>query len=316
MNKDKTEVVKCNFCSSSEYKNYDTESDWTIVECLNCDFLYTNPRPTIESLPSYYEESYFADERHFDKFYNKDGTIKEVVTDYTNRIIDVESFVEKRGNVLDVGCARGAFLNVLKNRGWSSYGVEISQDAVNLGTELYGVDLFCGTIEKFETDKKFDVICMYQTLEHVPNPKEVVEKSHSLLNKNGVLVIEVPNVQSFDMKISKKRKHLSYDLPRHLNHFTPELLKSEIEKIGFEVVDINYYYPNFLLYFFKVKSQLKGYLRRKVSEQSNPATEKGGTVKKEKPLQRKYTSLSQAFYNRISKVFPGWRFTIIAKKKQ
>ncbi|CAN0531624.1 unnamed protein product, partial [Scytosiphon promiscuus] len=119
--------------------------------------------------------------------------------------------------------------------------------AVKLAKSVYNLDIFCGTFDQFKPQKQFDVICMYQTLEHVPNPDFIIDRSYELLKKDGILVIEVPNIKAFDIKIDNERKRLSYDLPRHLNHFHPSFLSKEIKKRKFEILDIDLHYPSFIL---------------------------------------------------------------------
>jgi len=98
------ETIGCCFCRSKESSVHVREGQWTIVRCSNCGFCYTNPRPTMASLPRYYEESYFNDERHRLKFYNPDGSIRmESGEGYHNRIEDVESRVQARGRLLELG---------------------------------------------------------------------------------------------------------------------------------------------------------------------------------------------------------------------
>lgn len=305
------EIISCNFCGSSSSTLYDQIQEWKIVKCNNCGFHYTNPRPTLESLPYYYSEEYFKDERHRAKFYNEDGSLKADVANYTNRIMDAESHVNKRGSILEVGAARGGYLHVMKQRGWEVAGVEISQDACNQAKLMYGLDLFCGVMVQYQAQQKYDVVSMYQTLEHVPDPKEVIQKSYELLKPGGNIVIEVPNRNCFEMKYSAERRRLSYDLPRHLNHFTPDFLAKELEKANFEVIDIR-------------RNEDKMISRILEKRQSAPAANapkqaaSGSSTAapaKEIPLLRYPSGFKQQILQTINKVLPGWRFTIIGRKK-
>ena len=86
--------------------------------------------------------------------------------------------------------------------------------------------------------------------------KTLIERCFDLINKNGVIIIEVPNINSFDIKISKKRKLFNYDLPYHLSHFSPKFLKKELQKLGFEIVHINYYQSDFVISFIKILNKV------------------------------------------------------------
>ncbi len=306
------ETITCPLCGSSSYKIYDKLGDWTIVECKHCGFRYTNPRPKIEVLPSFYTEEYFKDERHFDKFYNQDNTIKQQSDNYINRVLDIESHVQKRGKLLEIGAARGAFLDKMKKRGWEVRGVEISGDAVKLGKELYGIDIFQGTFAEFKTNEKFDVICMYQTLEHVPDPKFIVGHSYELLNKSGIIVIEVPNIESIENKISGRLKFERYDLPRHLNHFSPSVLRALLKNTGFSVIYCDNYVPFIWTDFIKkiITRRNKG-ITLMNTELNNNNKEMHTSM----PLMRAAKpTAKQNILRKFSKWFPGWRVTIIGKK--
>ncbi len=308
----KVVTVTCNFCGSGDYKEYDSEGQWHIVKCSSCGFIYTNPQPHPSTLHEYYSEDYFKDERHRSSFYNEDGSIRENEPIYINRIEDVESFITERGRILEIGSARGAFLLALKNRGWIVNGVEISADAAQIANGKH-LETFNGVYTDYQPIEKFKVICMYQTLEHVPDPKEILTKAYEDLLEEGVLIVEVPNIECVEMKYSSNRKHLSYDLPRHLNHFSPDFLSEELEKIGFTIVDINYYPPKFILKLISLKSKFEKKKTPRVQKEegtSNPAQVSSNEI----PLLQKNNSRKNRILNRISKLFPGWRFTIIVRK--
>lgn len=303
--------IACPFCESSQTKIYDQEGEWEIERCKNCNFIFTNPQPTPESLPNYYQEDYFKDKRHKSKFYNEDGSIKTQVESYANRIVDIENHVHKRGRLLEVGSERGGFLQVMKTRGWEVEGVEISTDASAIANDA-GIETFNGILSDFTPKQQFDSICMYQTLEHVPDPKQTIAKAYELLNANGTFVVEVPNIKCFEQKFSKKRKHLSYDLPRHLNHFAPEYLAKEFSKIGFQTVLIELYPPKTLI---KVINWMNRVKRKSKPENEIKSDNKISNVEiQEIPLAKKTINLKTKIIAQLSKLFPGWRFTIIGIK--
>lgn len=298
----------CPFCNSSKLSKYDRLENWSISRCKKCGYTFTNPSPYPEDLPKYYEESYFHDVRHSSKFYNQDNSIKESdKTEYLNRIIEIENCFIERGSLLEIGAAHGDFLKTMKSLGWDVSGVEISKDGCNIAKNKNNIEIYNGNYLDFKTSRKYDVICLYQTLEHVYNPKEHIKKAFDELSNNGILLIEVPNRKSFDMKISKKRKWLSYDLPRHLSHFDPKFLSIQLKKVGFEIENIDLYYPNFII---KLIQRIKK--EKPISTTSNNSTNENEA--KPRPLYKKHQNFNSKILSTISKFFPGWRFTIIARK--
>lgn len=310
MEKNKLITAKnCLFCNSHRIKIFYKQGEWKIYKCSSCGYIFTNPYPSPNIIHEFYTFDYFKDERHIQKFFNSDGSLKiarEGEIDYINRIIDIENEFNHRGSLLEIGAAHGQFLYVMKNRGWDVSGIEISRDACKIAHDVYGIELFNGTFLDYLDDKLFDVICMYQTLEHVYQPFEHIEKAYSRLKTGGILVIEVPNVYSFDMLISKKRRWFSYDLPRHLSHFYPQFLKKVLKKYNYKIIRIDRYYPNFVL---SISNALQKKLKtnsQKVSDDSNPNM-------KYKMLQYKQT-WKGLLIKKFSNILPGWKFTIIAKK--
>jgi SAM-dependent methyltransferase len=308
------ETVDCCFCGSTDYSLYDSVDEWQIVRCNRCGFCFTNPRPTVESLPSYYDLSYFKDDdiTRFG-FFDKSGSanLGEDIG-YQQRIADIEACVAERGRLLELGAAVGGFLSVMSKRGWNVNGVEVSREAVEIASKNEGINIFCGKLEEFETDETFDVVCMYHSLEHTPNPAYVIDRTYELLNPGGIIVIEVPNLEGFDARISLERKLLSYDLPRHLSHFTPAVLSSALERKGFQILDVDLYHPDFILRLAEARSAWlrsgvdKGVIDTRIQNAAPPNIEP--------PMATKDINWKTRLLKYASRLFPGWRFTIVGRK--
>jgi hypothetical protein len=151
---------------------------------------------------------------------------------------------------------------------------------------------------------------MYQTLEHVYNPAYVIKRSHELLNKDGLLVIEVPNIDSAEMWFNKERKHLTYDLPRHLTLFSPTTLSKYLITSGFKVEYIELAYPEFLNRILTVVSKKRN--NKVVAEVISER--KLNSISTVLPMAKLSLSKKAKLLNFISSLFPGWRFTIVARK--
>src|ERR1051325_8465645 len=125
-NPPKVELIECNICGSKSFKPYYKEGQWQIVKCKSCGHCYTNPRPTIDSLPFYYTKEYFGHES-FANFYddyiqnNSDIPKKEI---NTSRIAEIEQFFDQRGTLLEIGAARGDFLKSMQQIGCEVEGIE------------------------------------------------------------------------------------------------------------------------------------------------------------------------------------------------
>lgn len=192
---------------------------------LNEEFqlLKTNPQPSLDILPSYYEsEDYIShtDSKRtlFEKLYHlvKTKALK-------NKVALITRENASKGNLLDIGAGTGDFLNQANKSGWNSVGVEPNEKAKNIAIAK-GVN-FVASLDDLDNNS-FDVITMWHVLEHVPDLDFQIKTLKRLLKPNGTIFIAVPNFKSFDAK-HYKSFWAAYDVPRHLWHFS----KISIQKL-------------------------------------------------------------------------------------
>jgi len=135
---------------------------------------------------------------------------------------------------LDIGCGSGGRLLEFRRLGWNVSGLEISSQAAEAGRSL-GLDIVvCDLAEAPWPDRSFDAITLYHVLEHVHQPSEYVERIARLLKPGGVVLIAVPNFQSWERRLFGKR-WTWLDVPIHLHHFEPARLQRLVESAGLTV---------------------------------------------------------------------------------
>jgi|HubBroStandDraft_2_1064218.scaffolds.fasta_scaffold01762_2 2-polyprenyl-3-methyl-5-hydroxy-6-metoxy-1,4-benzoquinol methylase len=244
----KTELLQqCNVCNSTVLEVVDP--DCNIVRCQACGYIFDNPRPTTEELITFYSRP-----TQYDSW-----LIELDVRDrlWKRRLSKLHP-TKKPGSLLDIGTGIGQFLDVARNSYTEVHGTEVSRTAVQIAKKRYQLCLFQGTIENLAVQGGvFDNITLFHVLEHVPDPKSVLETCYRLLSPQGILVIAVPNevasLRAFIRRILttarlKKQQRLGkFGLPRislgahsdevHLSHFTPKVLHRLLRARGFSVVD-------------------------------------------------------------------------------
>jgi SAM-dependent methyltransferase len=132
---------------------------------------------------------------------------------------------QPEGLLLDVGCATGLFLDAAQRYGqWEVRGIEPSLSAAEFGRQQLGLDIVQGTFADVDLeDTTFDVITMWDVLEHLHHPVTALQKASRLLRPGGLLVVRVPHLESIDARVFG-RYWAGLDAPRHLHVFPRNVL--------------------------------------------------------------------------------------------
>ena len=142
---------------------------------------------------------------------------------------------KKGGRVLEIGSSTGLLLKLFQEKGFAVTGVEPSSKSSRYAIKR-GINTITKSFERAKLNGKFDVVILNHVLEHLKDPKEVLNKTWNLLNNDGIIVINVPNAGSLSAKIYGK--NWEYVLPKeHLWQFTPTSLSKVIEESGFSIVN-------------------------------------------------------------------------------
>jgi SAM-dependent methyltransferase len=205
---------------------------FAVVQCHDCGLCFTNPRPSMQSIGQFYPPLYSP--HH--------STWKRLRRPKRARRLWLGGRVKRRGlewqgqgRLLDFGCGGGSFLVEMRALGWDVTGIDISAATVRRVRDEFDVRVLLGGLPHPELeDECFDVITMWQSLEHVHAPREVLREAHRLLAPGGKLIVAVPNIDSLAFRWFG-RNWVGLDLPRHLTHFTPWTLPLMLERTGFRV---------------------------------------------------------------------------------
>jgi SAM-dependent methyltransferase len=158
--------------------------------------------------------------------------------------------LKSAGMLLDVGCAFGFFLDEAKDS-FDAYGIELSPFAAAFAHAELDLNVFVGTFTTAGIEEAtFDVITLWDTLEHLSSPRKALQEAARLLKTGGVLALQTGDVASLCAKFSGMRWHL-YNLPEHLFFFSKDTCTRILQATGFKVIwcsyDTNYYSLSHLL---------------------------------------------------------------------
>lgn len=205
------------------------------VECNGCGLVYTNPAPDEETLKQVAEE--WASDHHASHErlqWEKQGALQGILFDNRMKIIDR---YKRLGRILDVGCSTGNFLEYAASRGWKTAGSELASHTAKLARErLPDGDIREGSfLDAGFEPASFDVITMWDVIEHLVDPAETISGALRLLRQEGLLVIATPNYNSLTRIVLGERWE-GLIPPRHLFVFTPGTLRNMISGRGGEVI--------------------------------------------------------------------------------
>lgn len=163
--------------------------------------------------------------------------------EYTNVIKKIEKiYPVKNCSLLDFGCGKGIFLLLAKKQHWEIAGVETSVNRSAYASKTLGIQVNTAFYTEGSIfNKKFDILTLFHVIEHVTDSKALLKNLvRDNLKENGLLVVEVPNLKSWQFKWSKE-KWLHLDVPRHLAHFDSDSIKPLIENAGCRIIKQDFF---------------------------------------------------------------------------
>jgi len=233
--------VPCNLCGSDARHPYCPENGLGLVQCESCGFVYVSPRPDAEELYALYGETYFHN--------NESGVVgyTDYIKDERNirktsqrRLRHLEQYVQP-GKLLDVGCATGFFIDEARQRGWTVSGLDVSSFGVQYAQAHFGLDTVHGTLTDFDGEAgSYDVVTLWDVIEHVPDPTAYVRKAADLLRAGGVISLATPDVDSLPARLAGKR-WVAYKLSEeHVYYFSVKTLTQLLDAAGFDVLNVRH----------------------------------------------------------------------------
>lgn len=220
-----------------------------ILQCTECDLIYTD---IVNFNPDdYYTENYY---KVVYPDYAKDKKVHRINSE---NILKKISRIKDTGSICEIGCAFGFFLDAARDKGWDTFGYEISDYSRNYASDVLKLNVKKDFLDD-NIDRKFDFICMFDTIEHLENPSAIIEKCYKTLNPGGCILITTGDAGSIHAGLTGKKWRLLTP-PLHLYYYTKATITSLLNKHSFEVKSINYSGKSFNLfsiiqYLFKIKS--------------------------------------------------------------
>ncbi|MEM8530593.1 MAG: class I SAM-dependent methyltransferase [Chloroflexota bacterium] len=230
----------CPLCDSVEkrylFTTYDAmhavDRPFAVVCCEQCHLYSLCPRPQEDELLSLYPEDY---EPFWEPIETDPHPIRRWFRkrhfNYRRRI--VYQAQPAGGTLLDIGCATGGFVKeTCRNPNWQGAGVDINTRALQIARQQ-GVAALCNDTNLLGfPSESFDVVTLWEVIEHLPDPRQTLIEIHRVLKPGGRLILSTPNGASWPAHLLHKY-WCSWEVPRHLQVFTPTTLAHLFQETGF-----------------------------------------------------------------------------------
>ncbi|WP_422770510.1 class I SAM-dependent methyltransferase [Plantactinospora sp. WMMC1484] len=235
-----TDLSRCLVCGGAADRH--TRLDGNLRHCPSCTFTWTAHHlpPTTEL----YDESYFTGDGYEDYYLPRPRRYES-----TRRLRWLLRTTRNHPprTLIEAGSAGGYFIEAARHAGITAHGIEISEHAARHAREHLHVPVQHGHFETTTPAHPVDAVCAFHVLEHVDNPRHFLHAAHHMLNPQGWLALEVPNIAS------AAATRLGTDWPGlqlryHRWHFTPESLIRLVTTTGYDVITCDtavfrYYMP-------------------------------------------------------------------------
>ena len=176
--------IPCICCGSLNFDPVCIRNDNTIVvRCKDCNLEFVNPLPSVEEMKNNYQKEMTGSDNesgiHSNYILERQKRIKSYSKLYNSRLNLIENLYPQKGTLLDIGCGAGFFLNCAKERGWDCHGLEILPEYIKYARENFALENI--RLESLDDSlsfepNTFDVITLWDLIEHLRNPLESLKK--------------------------------------------------------------------------------------------------------------------------------------------
>jgi 2-polyprenyl-3-methyl-5-hydroxy-6-metoxy-1,4-benzoquinol methylase len=238
------EVDACLLCGSERFRTEFEEPPWSVRRCERCGLGWVSPRLDEAGLAEIYKsDDYWRSPSPKTQGYTDyRGDERLYLDTFRKRLRFVLRDHPRRGRSLDVGCAAGFCMAAARELGFDAHGLEISETIAEHAREHFGFGdrVHVSTLQDAPyPDHHFELITMWDVVEHVPDPVSLLSRARELLAPDGLLVVETQDIDSRFARALGPRWH-HYKHEEHIYHFTPSTVRTLLGQAGFDVSRITH----------------------------------------------------------------------------
>lgn len=227
------DIPHCPLCNNEKRKVVFRRFEINIVQCSQCGCGYAEKFP-VNTADIYGNKDYLpiAQSDYLD---NVDYRKQRFGSERLRLMAEYLNNPPSSSRLLDIGCGTGWFLEMAQQEGYKVSGYEFSKNLAEFTAQRFKIKVWTEPLTELDETELFDIITLFDVIEHVFNPKEIIQSVYSHLEPGGIAIFFTPNLDSFGFQHLKE--HSSLVMPvEHLFYFTPRSLRRIIEETGLKVV--------------------------------------------------------------------------------
>jgi SAM-dependent methyltransferase len=227
------EARVCPTCECDQSQYLFRKSGGTYVKCGECEMIYTNPAFKDSVLEQYYASNHSVQSEIVSSdspFYRG---LYEMGLNQIERALGLDHKMAHSGSVLDIGCSAGGFLNIAKERGWATFGLEFNNSERELSLRN-GHQVQAQELARANFGRRFSTVTLWDVFEHIKDGPRLLNESKMVLEPNGIVFIQSPSADSIAARILQEKCNM-FDGLEHVNIYGRKQLEIVARRAGFDV---------------------------------------------------------------------------------
>jgi 2-polyprenyl-3-methyl-5-hydroxy-6-metoxy-1,4-benzoquinol methylase len=263
--KNDVESLECPICSASRTVFVGRKNTYDVYNCRRCKQIYTRASHASDAehvdLEKLYGDAYYGekqDDRDLIARYDL-GNVEEIKIKQFGEKLTIIKKYKSDGHLLDIGCSLGIFMREAQKRGYVCTGIDVSHYAVEYARNNFGLDVREGSFTEYKFDSKaFDIVTMWDILEHFGDPVKEMSEVYRILKDGGFLFINTLNSRCLRARLFGLKSWNEITPPEHQSIFSKKSIRLLMEKLGFSVLDVSTIHSDWI---YRILRERRRYLR-------------------------------------------------------
>jgi 2-polyprenyl-3-methyl-5-hydroxy-6-metoxy-1,4-benzoquinol methylase len=228
-------VAACPVCGSAQHDVLMQKCGVDIVQCQECSLGYAAMAP--KNAADVYADQQYLGQAKRDYEHNVSYRLERFAVERVNILRKWSGKEAKDCVLLDIGCGTGWFLDCCRQEGYTVFGQELGNTLAEYTAKRSGIPIWSCPIAEIDKKSKFDIITMFDVLEHTANPVVMLTQVKRLLQHGGIALLFVPHLHSLGAAILQEESALVAPA-EHLLYFTKQSMRHLVGKVGLDLLHI------------------------------------------------------------------------------